>query len=110
MPLELPPLLTGLPMIDLPMEGIEGHLLQSDNVQGVFFRAKAGVFFPEHRHEVQWGVILEGEFEITIDGMTTRYGKGDTYFIPEGVLHSGRYRTDALSFDVFGGRDKFRKK
>ena len=40
----------------------------------------------EHPHE-QAGMVLEGEFDFTIGGVTTRVKKGDTYVIPGGVEH-----------------------
>jgi quercetin dioxygenase-like cupin family protein len=100
----------GLPMIQSPLQGVNGYLLQGAEIQGLFFSVEAGVFFPEHSHEAQWGVVIEGEFDITVDGETTTYKKGDTYYIPEGVIHTGHYRTDVISFDVFNSKDKFKSK
>ena len=106
----LPKLLTDLPAILSPIEGIDGYLLQGEDVQGLFFAVKAGVFFPEHSHEAQWGIVIEGEFDITMNGETITYKKGDTYYVPEGVVHTGLYKTDVLSFDVFDSKDKFKRK
>ncbi len=106
----LPSLLTDLPLIQSPLEGIHGYLLQGEDVQGVFFTVNAGVAFPEHSHEAQWGIVIEGEFDITINGQTKTYKKGDTYYVPEGVMHTGYYKTDVISFDVFGSKNKFEKK
>ena len=39
-----------------------------------------------HPHE-QAGMVLEGEFDFTIGGETTRLKKGDFYMIPGGVEH-----------------------
>ncbi|KKL85462.1 hypothetical protein LCGC14_1954490 [marine sediment metagenome] len=46
------------------------------------------VSVPEHSHEAQWGIILEGKIDLVIDGKLNTYSKGDRYFIPEGVKHS----------------------
>ncbi len=110
MPRSLPNLITNLPMIQSPIKGINGHLLQGEDIQGLFFTVGGGVVFPEHSHEAQWGIIIEGEFDITIDGETMTYRKGDTYYIPEGVIHAGHYKTDVISFDVFNAKDKFKRK
>jgi len=40
------------------------------------------VDLPEHSHESQWGIVLEGEIELIIGGVKNRYKKGDRYFIP----------------------------
>ncbi len=48
--------------------------------------ANAEVPLHEHPHE-QAGLVLEGEFDFTIGGETTRVKAGDTYIIPGGVQH-----------------------
>ena len=55
----------------------------------------------EHPHE-QAGMVLEGEFDFTIGGVTTRVNPGDTYIIPGGVEH-GLVATDQPSkaLDIF---------
>jgi quercetin dioxygenase-like cupin family protein len=55
----------------------------------------------DHPHE-QAGMVLEGEFDFTIGGETTRMKKGDFYIIPGGVEHglvSGDGWSSAL--DIF---------
>jgi quercetin dioxygenase-like cupin family protein len=44
----------------------------------------------EHSHESQWGIVLEGTIELIIDGMKYIFKKGDRYFIPKDVKHSGK--------------------
>jgi len=54
-----------------------------------------------HPHE-QLGLIVEGEFEMTIAGERRMLRPGDTYVIPGGVPHGGRTRAGrALVLDVF---------
>lgn len=48
------------------------------------------VNLPLHSHESQYGIVLEGRIELTINGKTNTYTKGDRYFIPKGVMHSGK--------------------
>ena len=45
--------------------------------------ANSEVPMHQHPHE-QAGMVLEGEFDFTIGGVTTRVKAGDTYIIPEG--------------------------
>lgn len=110
MPDILPDMITCLPEIIMPSEDIKGHLIQGKKNQSVFFIVKAGVFLPEHTHAAQWGVVLEGEFEINVNGAKRTYRKGDTYYVPEDTPHSGYYITDVVSFDVFDDKDKFNVK
>lgn len=43
---------------------------------------------PMHSHpNEQAGMVLEGEFDFTIGGETTRMKQGDVYIIPGGVEH-----------------------
>ena len=54
-----------------------------------------------HRHE-QMGMVLEGSFELTIDGETRTVSSGDAYLVPSGVLHSVRTgETAARALDIF---------
>jgi quercetin dioxygenase-like cupin family protein len=103
-------MITRLPEIDMPIEDIKGHLLQGALNQSVFFIVKAGVFLPEHAHAAQWGIVLEGEFEIRLHGEVKTYRKGESYFIPDNTPHSGYYSTDVVSFDVFDDNKQFRLK
>lgn len=46
---------------------------------------------PPHRHrnEAETIHIVEGEFEMTLDGTRSRLSEGQTIHIPRGVIHSG---------------------
>jgi len=62
-----------------------------------------GSVVPMHSHpHEQAGIVLEGEFDMTIGGQTKRVRKGDMYIIPGGVDHgvvTGPER--ALALDIF---------
>ena len=54
-----------------------------------------------HPHE-QMGMVLEGTFELTIDGDTRILKKGDAYLIPSNVKHSARaFEAPAVALDIF---------
>ena len=55
----------------------------------------------QHPHE-QAGMVIEGEFDFTIGGVTTRVRRGETYIIPGGVEH-GLKATEApsVALDIF---------
>jgi len=59
--------------------------------------------FPTHDHpEEQFGLVLEGEMELTIGDETRLLLKGDLYVIPPDVPHSGRTLGSAcLVLDIF---------
>jgi quercetin dioxygenase-like cupin family protein len=57
---------------------------------------------PEHRHpHDQSGMVLEGEFEMTIEGKTVQLTPGKMITIPGDVLHSGLAITACRILDTF---------
>lgn len=78
-----------LPEADIPLEGVRAYLSQSESHQILFMQFEKDAYVPEHAHAAQVGIVLEGKIELTIAGQEHTYTKGDRYYIPEGVLHSG---------------------
>ncbi len=102
-----PDMIRNLPEIDIPIEGIRGWLLQNDSIQSVYFDIQPIGEIPPHSHCDQWGVVLEGEMRLTIDGETKTYRRGDRYFIPEGVVHSAIFLTHVHLIDYFNAPDRY---
>jgi quercetin dioxygenase-like cupin family protein len=102
-----PDMIRNLPEVDIPFDGIRAWLLQSENQQAVFFDIQPIGEVPPHSHCAQWGVMLDGEMELTIDGEGKTYRKGDTYYIPEGVVHSARFSTRVNVIDFFAAPDRW---
>src|SRR4051794_5181708 len=52
----------------------------------------AGWSLPAHRHrdEAETIHVVEGEFEMLVDGHRSRQSAGQTIHVPRGVIHSGR--------------------
>jgi quercetin dioxygenase-like cupin family protein len=90
-----------LPEIDVPFAGVRGRLLQGTDTQLVFFDIDAIGEVTAHSHGAQWGVVLDGEMELTIGDKTRIYRKGDTYYIPAGVLHAARFLSRTRVIDFF---------
>jgi quercetin dioxygenase-like cupin family protein len=91
-----------LPEADIPLEGVKAFLSQSDNHQILFMEFKEDTYLPEHSHAAQIGFVLEGRIDLVIDGKQLSFKKGDRYYIPAGVKHSGKiYRgyADITFFD-----------
>lgn len=105
-----PPAIQKLPQADVPLRGITAYLSQSGTHQILFMTFEEEVDLPEHSHESQWGVVLEGEIELTIGGQTALYRKGDHYFMPPGVKHSGRIHAGFAAMDFFDQPDRYRAK
>ena len=68
------------------------------------------VDLPEHFHESQWGIVFEGKIKLTIDGITKTYTKGDRYYIPKGVKHSGKIFTGYADMTFFNQKGRYEAK
>ncbi|KJS32251.1 MAG: cupin [Desulfatitalea sp. BRH_c12] len=79
-----------LPKADIPIDGLQAYLSQAANHQLVFMQFGRDVVLPEHAHAAQVGFVLEGTIELIIDGKEKIFGKGDIYYIPSGIKHSGK--------------------
>ena len=105
-----PEMIRNLPEIDIPIKGIRGWLLENDKKQAVFFDIEPVGVIPPHTHCSQWGIMLEGEMNLTIGGKTKLYKKGDWYYIPEGVVHSAEFLSRVHVIDIFDAPDRYKIK
>ena len=96
-----PDIIHTLPDADIPFRGVRGKLLQAGTYQVVFFDIDAVGAVTPHAHGAQFGVVLDGEMDLTIDGVTRTYRKGDHYFIPAGAVHGANFRQHTVAIDVF---------
>ena len=110
--MELPEIITRLPEAELPFPStkVKTSVLQSERGQLVFFQILKDVDLPAHSHKGQWGTVLEGQIELTIGGETRTYGPGGSYYIPAGVVHSGKLPAGAKIIDFFEEPDRYRLK
>jgi quercetin dioxygenase-like cupin family protein len=102
-----PEMIENLPDVDIPIEGVRGKLLQGADRQVVFFDIEPVGAIPLHSHGAQWGIVVEGEMELTIGGDRRTYRAGDSYFIPAGVEHGATFNTCFKAIDVFEDRDRY---
>ena len=102
-----PDTITGLPEADIPFEGVRGWLSQSDDHQIVFFEIEAIGEVAEHFHGEQWGIVFEGEMDLTIGGVTKTFRNGDHYHIPSSVPHSAVFNTKTWLMDYFADRNRY---
>ncbi len=105
--LKYPEMIESLPDVDVPVEGVRGKLLQSAERQVVFFEIEPIGSIPLHTHGAQWGIVVEGEMDLTIGDETRTYGAGDSYYIPAGVEHGATFKTHFKAIDVFEEPDRY---
>lgn len=98
------------PLADIPFPGFNGRLLQGQDCQLVFSDFTADFHTPDHQHKVHWGLILEGEAEMTINGETKKYGPGEYYIVPDGAVHSAKIKKGTKSIDIWFQKDYVKAK
>lgn len=99
-----------LPEADIPLKGIRAYLSQSENHQIIFMEFGEDVELPEHSHAGQVGIVLEGKIDLVIGGERRTYIKGDRYYIPEGVTHSGMIHAGYADITFFNEPSRYRTK
>ena len=102
-----PKIIKKLPEADIPFEGVRGWISQNVDHQIVFFEIEAIGAVTEHSHCAQWGIVVEGNMDLTIGGKTKNYQEGDSYFIPDGVLHSAVFHEKTRAIDFFADNKRY---
>jgi quercetin dioxygenase-like cupin family protein len=105
-----PEIITRLVEADIKFKGVKGWIAQGETHQIVFFEIESSAEVPEHSHNAQWGIVVEGEMKLTINGKTRIYRKGDEYFIPSQTKHSAKFHTRCRVIDFFSEKARFKTK
>jgi quercetin dioxygenase-like cupin family protein len=105
-----PPPVLKLKEADIPLSGIKAYLSQGESHQVIFMEFSEDTPLAEHHHAAQWGVVLEGRIDLTIGDKRKTYTKGDRYFIPEGVTHSGKIYAGYADITFFDQPDRYKSK
>jgi quercetin dioxygenase-like cupin family protein len=106
-----PDVITRLPEAEVPVAGGRAWILQSEKRQLVFFEFAANLELPEHSHNYsQWGMVIEGKMELTIDGKMQVYQKGDEYLVPSGASHHARFLEKSRVMDLFSEKCRYKPK
>ncbi len=85
-----------------PVAGFRAVFVHSENMTLAFWEVEQGAELPEHAHpHEQISTVLEGRFELTVDGETRLLDQGTVAVIPPNVPHSGRAHTRCRILDAF---------
>jgi quercetin dioxygenase-like cupin family protein len=88
-----------LPAFDGPFDA---HRLAAEGCDVLFASYPAGTAIADHHHPTDnVGVITSGELRLTIDGVETRYGCGDWYRIPPGVVHAAAFDVASTEIELW---------
>jgi quercetin dioxygenase-like cupin family protein len=78
------------------------RMVHTQNMTLSFVEVQAGGQLPEHAHiHEQVTHLIEGEFELILDGDPVHLLPGDLIVIPSSVKHSGRAIKTSKLMDVF---------
>jgi len=102
--------IVNLPEADIPLEGAKAYLLQGENAQIIFMEFEKDAEVPEHHHESQWEIVLEGKVDYYENNVKQTYKKGDRFYIPKGTKHSAKVYTGYASIVFFNQKDRYRRK
>jgi quercetin dioxygenase-like cupin family protein len=82
--------------------GFHGRFAHSSRMTFVLWEIDAGAVLPEHDHpHEQVAQVLDGQFEITIEGVTRLLGAGQMGVVLPNQRHSGRAITACRILDIF---------
>ncbi len=98
---EWPPFVDSWPEAHMETAGLCGRILKGECGWVIFMSADRDILIPMHRHGAQWGIVLDGEMEITVADQTRTYRRGETHYIPASVDHEAVLRAGWRGMYVF---------
>ena len=107
MKIPFPDIITKFPQADIPFPGVKGWISQNTDHQIVFLEIDAIGKVADHSHCAQWGIVVQGEMDLTIGGHTQTYRSGDSYFIPDGVVHGAVFKQKTWAIDYFADNKRY---
>ena len=84
------------------MPGFRGRFVHGENVTLAYWNIDKGAVLPAHSHPHEQVVnVLDGEFELVVEGTPHVLRTGDVFAISGNAPHSGRALTSCRILDVF---------
>lgn len=91
--------------VDLPGGSRRRVVISLPELMLVEFAFEAGGIGALHSHpHIQTSYIVEGTFEVTIDGQTETVAAGGAYIVPSGLVHGVKALTAGRLIDSFTPR------
>ena len=82
--------------------GYKARFVHSENMTTAFWNIKKGYSLPEHSHiHEQISCLIEGDFELCLDGETQLMNSEKMAVIPANAVHSGKAISDCKIIDIF---------
>lgn len=91
--------------------GIEGYVFDgADGSQMAFWTFSEDAASAEHDHPYdEYVVVVQGQYNLFIEGKVITLRSGDEYHIPEHIIHSGEAIAGTRAIYAFGGTRVKRK-
>ena len=84
------------------VKGYRARFIHTEKLTIAFWEVEAGAVMPRHNHlHEQTTQVLEGRFELTVDGVSTVYEPGMVGIIPPFAQHGGVALTNCKILDIF---------
>jgi unsaturated pyranuronate lyase len=85
-----------------PVNGFKVRFVHSDNMTTAYWKIDEGAELPEHDHpHEQVTNVIEGEFELCVEGQIRTLTPGIVAVVPSNATHSGKAVSDCRIIDVF---------
>ena len=110
MPSIFPEPILNLPEADIPLNGVKAHLFQGENYQIIFMEFEKDADVPEHSHESQWEIVLDGKVDYYENGVKHTYVRGDRFYIPAGTKHYAKVYAGYAAMAFFNQKERYKKK
>ena len=82
--------------------GFHGRMIHTPKTTIAYWEVEAGAEIPEHSHfHEQIMQVTEGEFELTVDGVSRIYGPGTVVYLEPHIKHGGKALTPCKITDIF---------
>lgn len=108
---DYPDVIKRLEEADTKFKGIRAWILQGSQHQLVFFEMDSSAVVPEHFHDYpQWGMMIDGKMELTVDGQAHLVERGDEYLIPAGAKHFAKFLEKCRVVDLFSEKSRYEAK
>ena len=108
--MRFPEFIEKLPEVEFAAPCAQARLIQAPNHQVVFLSMEGDTSIPEHSHEAQWEIPLQGSAEMTISGRVKVHGPGQPFYIPAGAPHRGKIKGPYAAILIFNEPNRYRIK
>ena len=84
-------------------DGVKIRTAYGERIMMSFVYFEPNSLVPEHSHpHEQMGMVVEGQFRLTVKGESKIIKKGDVYLVPSNAKHSAQALSDsAVALDIF---------